>query len=235
MLQLKRYVPFCIFVCTAVILGAVLLSRGASLLAVDAEALPERHTVVIDPGHGGEDGGAISVTGLHESQLNLEISLRLNDLLHFFGIRTRMIRQSDVSVYTEGETVAQKKVSDIHQRVRLANETPNALLLSIHQNHFSQSQYRGAQVFYAAGSDKWAELVQSSIATHLDTKNHRQCKAASDIYLLEHVNCPAILVECGFLSNSAEELLLRDSSYQKKLAAAIAGGVLAYLEDTNEV
>lgn len=231
----KKYVPFCLFVCAAVITGAILLSRIASVASMQVSAASAAPTIVIDAGHGGEDGGAVSVTGLRESQLNLEISLRLNDLLHFLGMNTKMIRTEDISVYTQGESIAQKKVSDIHERVRLVEETPNALLLSIHQNHFSQSKYRGAQVFYAQDSRELAEAIQSMIVNHLDTNNHRECKPASDIYLLEHIHCPAALVECGFLSNPAEELLLRDETYQKKLAAAVACGVIQYLEAANEV
>ena len=217
------------------ITGAILLSRIASVASMQVSAASAAPTIVIDAGHGGEDGGAVSVTGLRESQLNLEISLRLNDLLHFLGMNTKMIRTEDISVYTQGESIAQKKVSDIHERVRLVEETPNALLLSIHQNHFSQSKYRGAQVFYAQDSRELAEAIQSMIVNHLDTNNHRECKPASDIYLLEHIHCPAALVECGFLSNPAEELLLRDETYQKKLAAAVACGVIQYLEAANEV
>lgn len=192
-------------------------------------------TLVIDAGHGGEDGGAISVTGVRESTLNLEISLRLNDLLHFLGVRTEMIRTADVSVYTEGTTIAQKKVSDIHNRVAMVNRTPDALLVSIHQNQFSESQYRGAQVFYAQGSQELAELLQSELAAQVDPRNHRQCKQAKGIYLLEHISCPAVLIECGFLSNPAEEALLRDAAYQKKLACAIACTLVSYLEEAHEV
>ncbi len=235
MSDFKKFAPFYLFLCTAVVLGAVLLSRvstGISLLADGPIASP---TIVIDPGHGGEDGGAVSVTGVRESQLNLEISLRLNDLLRFLGAQTKLIRAADISIYTEGNTIAQKKVSDIHQRVRIVNETPNAYLLSIHQNQFSQSKYRGAQVFYAKGSEALAEIIQNTIAAQIDPNNHRVSKPASKIYLLEHISCPAVLVECGFLSNPEEELLLRDATHQKKLAAAIACSVLAHLEASNEV
>ena len=235
MSNVKKYVPFYLFICTAVILGAVLLSRLSSAVSLNVSAPITTPTIVIDPGHGGEDGGAVSITGIHESQLNLEISLRLNDLLQFLGAETKMIRTTDISVYTEGNTIAQKKVSDIHERVRIVEETPNALLVSVHQNHFSQSQYRGAQVFYAEGCQELAQNIQSTIAAHVDKNNHRECKPSSDVYLLEHISCPAVLVECGFLSNPEEELLLRDSAYQKKLAAAIACSVLEYLEAVNEV
>ena len=231
----KKSVGFYLFVCAAVIMSAMLLSRVGSAVAVFSTETRTAPIVIIDAGHGGEDGGAISVTGVRESTLNLEISQRLNDLLHFLGIQTKMIRTEDVSVYTEGETIAQKKVSDIHNRVAMVAQTPNALLVSIHQNKFSESRYRGAQVFYAEGSQALAELLQSELAEQVDPKNHRECKQAKGIYLLEHIPCPAVLIECGFLSNPAEEALLRDAAYQKKLASVIACTLASHLEEANEV
>lgn len=230
----KKYGIFYIFVCAAVLLSAAMLSRLGSTIAVSSAQEPSP-VVVIDAGHGGEDGGAISVSGVRESGINLEISLRLNDMLRFLGVDTRMIRTEDVSVYTEGETIAQKKVSDIRNRVAFVRDTPNALLVSIHQNHYSEGKYRGAQVFYAAGSEALAERLQAVLITQVDPDNHRVCKPAQDVYLMEHVSCPAVLIECGFLSNYAEEQLLRDPTYQKKLAAAVAGGLLTYLEEPNEI
>lgn len=233
----KKYVVFSIVISFAVIVGAFFVSRLGSAVAAWTADMPICPIVVIDPGHGGEDGGAISVTGIRESSLNLEISQRLNDFLNFMGIRTQMIRQTDISVYTEGDTIAQKKVSDIRQRVHIVETTPNALLISIHQNNFSQAQYRGAQVFYAAtdGSSDLAEQLQHMLALHVDRNNHRQCKQAQDIYLMKHVSCTAVLIECGFLSNYDEEQLLKDACYQKKLAAAIGCCIYNYLEAPNEV
>lgn len=234
----RKYFGFYLFVCAAAILGALLLSRAGSAVAVAVSAEEPAPVVVIDAGHGGEDGGARSCTGVQESGINLEIALRLNDLMHFLGMQTRMIRTTDCSVYTEGaRTISEKKVSDIHNRVRMVEETSGALLVSIHQNNFPEGKYRGAQVFYAKteGSRELAEQTQSYLAVHVDPKNHRECKSAQDIYLLKHVSCTAILVECGFLSNPGEEQLLRDAAYQKKLAAAICCSVIDYLEAQNEV
>lgn len=231
----KKSIGFYAFVCAVAILGAMLFSRAGSAIAVLSQTETAGPIVVIDAGHGGEDGGAVSVTGVSESNINLEISLRLNDFLHFIGVETKMIRTGDISVYTEGTTIAQKKVSDIHNRVNTIEQTPNALLVSIHQNKFSQSQYRGAQVFYAAKGKELAEALQATLAEQVDPNNHRQCKQAKDVYLMSHISCPAVLVECGFLSNPAEEALLRDAGYQKKLAAAIGCSVAEYLEEANEV
>lgn len=233
---MKSYGWICFFLCSALIVGALAVSRITSAVAVAGE-MPTAVTVVIDAGHGGEDGGAISVTGAHESGINLQIALRLNDLLRLLGRRTVMIRTADVSVHTEGTTIAQKKVSDIRNRVRTVEAVHNALLVSIHQNQFQESKYRGAQVFYAKteGSQALAELLQAQLSEQLDPNNHRQCKKSDGVYLMEHISCPAVLVECGFLSNAAEEALLRDETYQKKLSAVIAGAINSYSEENHEV
>lgn len=206
----------------------ILGNRAITTLAESSIIHP---CVIIDAGHGGVDGGAVSCTGVYESQINLEIAQRLDDLFHLLGIQTVMIRDTDRSVYTEGETIAAKKVSDIKERVRIANTTPQALYLSIHQNHFSDSRYSGAQVFYntQSGSRELAEALQSAMRAHLTPKNKRQCKKTSGVYLMEHINCCGVLIECGFLSNPTEETNLRDSGYQKQLACVIATTTSQYL------
>lgn len=195
------------------------------------EPLPDRKCVIIDAGHGGVDGGATSCTGVLESQINLQIALRLNDLMHLLGIQTQMIRTDDRSVYTEGETIAAKKVSDLKQRVRIVNGAENAVLVSIHQNHFSDDRYHGAQVFYAAapGSAELAKAMQSSLVTALNPGSKRGIKKADSIYLLEKINCTGILIECGFLSNHEEEAKLRGTRYQQQLCCVIAAVCSRYL------
>lgn len=201
--------------------------------ALQASAAP---VIIIDPGHGGEDGGAISCTGVQESQLNLEISLRLNDLCHLLGMSTRMVRTQDKAVYSQGcTTISEKKVSDLKNRVALVNDTPGALLVSIHQNMFSDPKYSGAQVFYAdtAGSKALAQAIQSLLCQQVDPDNRRECKPASAVYLMEHIRCTGVLIECGFLSNADEEQLLRTPDYQKKLACAICAGLYPYITEEN--
>lgn len=194
--------------------------------------LEREYTVVIDAGHGGEDGGATSCTGVLESRINLEVALKLNDLLHLLGYNTRMIRTTDISVYSEGSTISQKKVSDLKERVRIVNETDNGVLISIHQNTFSDSRYTGAQVFYGAAEDSraLAEVLQEAFVRTLNTENNRGIKKADGIYLMERILCPGILVECGFLSNPDEEALLRNGDYQNKLCCVIAASVGNYLD-----
>ncbi|MBQ8834548.1 MAG: N-acetylmuramoyl-L-alanine amidase [Oscillospiraceae bacterium] len=196
--------------------------------------MEREHCIVIDAGHGGIDGGATSCTGKLESTFNLEIALRLNDLLHFLGYETKMIRTTDTSVYTKGETIAQKKISDLKERVRMVNETENALLVSIHQNNFSDGRYSGAQIFYAdtEGSQLLAKQLQDAFVSTLNPGSNRQSKQSSGVYLMEHIDCTGVLVECGFLSNAQEEAKLRSPDYQQRLCCVIAATMIRFLSNT---
>lgn len=228
-----KWTLFYLLTIGAVLLGVHIGDRAVTVLS---ESLSRAGAVriVIDPGHGGVDGGATSCTGNLESAYNLEIALRLNDLFRLLGYDTRMIRTEDISVYTKGETIAQKKVSDLKERVRIANESENTLLVSIHQNIFPDSQYSGAQVFYPAteGSKGLAESLQSAFVETLNPGSHRRAKKSSGIYLLEHIQCPGILVECGFLSNPREAALLDMPEYQQRVCCVIAAAVSSYLSNT---
>ncbi len=193
--------------------------------------LERDHTIVIDAGHGGVDGGATSCTGVLESKFNLDVCLKLNDLFHLLGYNTCMIRTEDVSVYTSGETIAAKKVSDLRQRVRIVNETEQALLVSIHQNTFSDSRYHGPQVFYGLNGEgeALAKLLQKALSGALNQESNRMAKRAEGVYLMEHINSTGVLIECGFLSNPEEEAKLRSGAYQKKLCCVIAATVGQFL------
>lgn len=209
---------------------------GSRAVTVMEEAVPPKFEkcIIIDAGHGGLDGGAISCTGISESTYNLEISLRLRDLLRLLGYRVEMIREKDISVYTKGETIAQKKASDLKHRVEIVENQNNSLLVSIHQNSFSDSQYSGAQVFYAntEGSKQLSEELQHVFCTTLNPNSRRQAKKSTGIYLMEHVQCPAILIECGFISNSVEEARLRNPQYQKNLCCVISHVLAKNLSNT---
>lgn len=189
-------------------------------------------TLILDAGHGGEDGGAVSLSGVPESAVNLAVTRRLDLLLGLFGVPGVMLRQEDVSLHNDSaKTLREKKVSDLKNRVTAIESEPDAWLISIHQNTFSERRYHGAQVFFAPtdGSQALAETMQETLRVTLDPENHRVCKPIPDtIYLMSHISCPAILVECGFLSNPEEERLLTSPGYQTKLAAALAGGWLAH-------
>ena len=196
------------------------------------------YTVGVGAGHGGEDGGATSISGVQESQINLEIARRTDTFLAFLGFPTKMIRESDTAIYdAAAETISEKKASDLKNRVQMANQTPGAVLISIHQNMFEDGRYSGAQVFYAAteSSRELAEGMQETLRSAVDPDNQRQIKPAETVYLMNHIQCPGILIECGFLSNEAEDLLLQDGDYQKKLALAIGVGINGWAaEEQNE-
>lgn len=213
----------------------VAVRLGSRAVTVITQELPFHHSrcIIIDAGHGGEDGGAISCTGRLESAINLEISLRLQDLLHLLGHKTKMIRNEDISVYTSGTTIAQRKVSDLRHRVQIVNETENALLVSIHQNQFTDSRYSGAQVFWAAaqGSKILAQNLQSAFVATVNSGSNRAAKPSSGVYLMDRVHCTAILVECGFLSNPTEEAKLASPIYQRKISCIIASAICNFLSE----
>lgn len=189
--------------------------------------------IILDAGHGGEDSGAVSESGLLEKDVNLDICLTLEKLLKQSGFSTKMIRSEDVSVHTNhGETIRERKVSDIHNRTDIANADKNNILVSIHQNHFSQEKYKGTQVFYSKNSlnsSKLAESIRISVTSLLQQENTRECKKSSGVYLLDKVTVPAVIVECGFLSNQEESDLLADSEYRDEMAYSIYLGILEYM------
>ena len=212
-----------IFVFGGLILFGILGDRGATAASLTAP-LENRHCFIIDAGHGGIDGGAVSCTGVHESKLNLEISLRLNDLMHLLGYDTKMIRTEDISIYTQGNSIAGRKASDLKERVRIVNETENGILLSIHQNHYSDSIYSGGQMFYPKTEDsqELANLLQTAFVTSLNPGSNRKAKPVEGLYLMKHIQKTGVLIECGFLSNYQEEYQLRQPDYQKNICCVIA-------------
>ena len=211
--------------------AAVATSKVVTVLSQNAP-ITGRTRIIIDAGHGGVDGGATSCTGVLESGINLEIAVKLNDLLHLLGYDTIMIRTTDTSIHTHGETIAAKKISDLKERVRIANQTEKAVLISIHQNQFNDSRYSGAQVFYArtAGSEQLAKQMQTTFIQTLNPGSKRQVKKASGIYLMEHIQCTGVLIECGFLSNPEEEANLRKGEYQNNICCVLASACSQYLQ-----
>lgn len=191
---------------------------------------PENPVYLIDPGHGGEDGGAVAADGTTESALNLEIALRLRDILRFCGRPTAMTRSEDAAIYSPGmETLRQKKASDLKNRVSMANQLEKGVLISIHQNALPQSpSVHGAQVFYntVSGAEEIADRIQQQLNEVINLHKAKESKPIPDsIYLMKHTEIPAVLVECGFLSNGEETILLRQAAHQKKLSLAIAAGI----------
>lgn len=206
--------------------GGILLSGLGRGGGAPAFARMTHQTLVIDPGHGGEDGGAVAADGATESQINLAIALELDQLMGFYGVPAVLTRSEDVSIHDESAgTLREKKVSDLHNRVALINGIPNATLISIHQNAAPNPRFQGIQVFYReeALSRPLAQKVQETMVRTLAPAKQRAAQRVdSSVYLMEHVSCRAILVECGFLSNPEEARLLQESAYQRKLAMVLA-------------
>ena len=221
----------CIVPCYVAALGLCLFFSiaGSKTITTLVENTPlsNRICIAIDAGHGGIDGGAESVTGIPESHINLEIAQRLDDLLHLLGYKTYMLRNADTSLHTDGNTIGAQKISDLKHRVNLVEEQEVDLLVSIHQNTFSDKRYSGAQVFYTQKQESidLAQMLQSNFTQFLNPGSNRKSKPAKGIFLMEKIPCPGILVECGFLTNIQEEALLRTDTYQKKICSIIAATI----------
>ena len=224
------FLPFYLLICIITIGIANFGSKAVTVIRENQPVERER-CIIIDAGHGGIDGGATSCTGVLESKINLEIAKRFNDLVQFLGYDTRMIRTTDISVYTQGSTIAAQKISDLKERVRIGNETPGALYVSIHQNTFSDSRYGGAQVFYGESQESrnLAAVLQSKFIETVNPGSHRSPKNSKGIYLMQNLSCTAVLIECGFLSNPKEEALLRENRYQKYLCSVIASVISNFI------
>lgn len=215
-----------------VLLLALTISRLNGLLepAMVPSMIWRARPLILDAGHGGEDGGAVSLTGVPESRINLAIVLKLRDVLGLYGVDPILLREEDISLHDEGaDTLREKKRSDLKNRVEAIEAVEDGVLLSIHQNTYPSGRYCGAHVFYAPteGSQPLAEHFQNSIKSALQPDNERAVKQIPDtVYIMNHVSCPAVLIECGFLTNPDEEVLLRNEDYQRKLAAVVTAAWL---------
>ncbi len=188
-------------------------------------------TLVLDAGHGGFDGGAVSPNGVTEQAINLHVTKKVEALAGLFAIPTKLTRPDDNALdYQPGRAVRENKVADIKARQRICEQVENPVFLSIHLNKFEQAKYFGAQVFYGeknADSKGIAEAIQESLKSGIPNGNHRVAKPAGDsVYLMRTLTCPALIVECGFLSNPDEEARLVQEPYQTRLAVCIMAGYL---------
>ena len=223
-------------ICMLAAAGIWILREAAwekSLPVFSASGRRDAVTVVLDPGHGGEDGGAVSPEGIEESGLNLSIAQRIRDLLCLTGCRVVMTRTDDVSIGDNTlSTVRARKASDIRKRVEIVNGTEDAVLLSVHQNSLPSSPVtHGAQTFWnrQEGGEALAKLIQASLNAEINAGNEKRAYPMGEgVYLMKHAEAAGALVECGFLSNAWEAIRLTEAAYQKELAAAIAAGYLRY-------
>lgn len=210
--------------------------RERYIAAMNQEKPTDTPIMIIDPGHGGADGGAVSVTGGKESEINLSIALKAELLSAFFGVDTVLTRTDEEIDYPfDCDTIRKKKVYDTKTRVELINSYQNAILVSIHQNNFSDSSVYGAQVFFRTPDDSFqlSENITENLTLFADLVRE-PVKISNSIYIFSNIKCPAVMVECGFLSNPEENELLNTENYQNKLAISILTGYLKSCGGTNE-
>ncbi len=191
------------------------------------------YTIIIDAGHGGEDGGAVAHDGTLEKDINLDVAIKLKSLLKLYGYNVVMTRETDIMTCDENlKTIRARKISDIRNRLKIINKYENSIFVSVHQNKFSDSSQNGIQVFYSKNnpdSKILADAIQASAVSVLQPENKRLTKkSGTDIYLLYHSKTPSVLVECGFISNDAELDLLKSEEYRFKMATVIADGIIKY-------
>ncbi len=189
--------------------------------------------IVLDAGHGGEDSGTVAADGTYEKDLNLQMTVKIGQMLSDQGFTVVYTRTTDTLLYGEEENVkGLRKISDLKNRVKIADEYPDGLFVSVHMNSFSSSKCEGLQVYYGMKNEKsqmLASSIQSAVVRDLQNDNKRQVKSGNDIYVLENALNEAVLIECGFLSNESECQKLKDEDYQKKLSFAIVCGIVEYI------
>lgn len=240
--KLKIYICYSTTILCVFLFGALLYAAfNDNNIQVKTAAAYEQElpTIIIDAGHGGEDSGAVA-NGLLEKDINLDIAIKLRDFLTSAGYTVIMTRETDISIYdSSASTTREKKVSDLENRLSIINSSENNILISIHQNKFEQTQYYGAQIFYSANNSEsavLAEYVRQSVTGLLQPDNSRELKAADNtIYILNNATVPAIIVECGFLSNYDEAQKLSDDDYRTKMAFAVFCGFLDYQKENSNV
>ena len=228
-LTFKKWTALYVLLLAALFAGfALILWQGSAVNASKNLALAEPFVLVIDPGHGGMDGGAVAEDGTTEAEINLALGLELEDLARFLGLDTEMTRREDVSIHDPAaSTVRAQKASDLKNRAALVNAIPGALLVSIHQNSLPQARgVHGAQAFYNGGAEALAQAVQEALNAAINDRPKEPRAAGDGVYLMAHTEAPAVLVECGFMSNAQETELLKTPAHRTRLAVTILAGVL---------
>ena len=239
-MKIRRFVfLFLVVFFLSVFIALMVTSTSRVTLQMDAMPVEPLPRVILDAGHGGEDGGAVSADGTSEKAINLSIAQKTNDLLRLFGFETQMTRTDDNDISEEGDTIRERKLSDMKKRLSIFNSSADNTIISIHQNKFSNTTSHGTQVFYSPNNDNSSALAESihcSVKAQLQPDNERKCKPSDDgIYLLKNTTQPAVIVECGFLSNREECARLADEGYQKQMSFAITTGFLDYFNTNKDV
>lgn len=233
----RQLILFTIIALTSiVIISAIFVGCNTAVTASTTKSSPP--TIVIDAGHGGEDGGAVASDGTNEKNINLKIAEKLNSFFLSGGYKTEMIRTDDTAIYDKNtESIKSKKVSDMHNRLKIFNKNSNRVIISIHQNKFEQEKYSGTQIFYSPNNENsrlLAKNIQSSVTGMLQPDNTRENKKADkNIYLLYNCTNPSVIVECGFISNPSELKKLKTDEYQTQMAFSIFCGCLEYISNSS--
>lgn len=213
------------------LVGVFFLARqGAAVVSSSTTAKEAGTCIVVDAGHGGDDPGKVGINGVLEKDLNLQIALKLKDLLEKDGMKVVLTREGDAGLYDAGAD--NKKVQDMRRRCEIITEAKPVFTISIHQNSYPDETIKGAQCFYFGQSEEGKELaetIQENLKLQLDKENHRMAKANESYYLLKKTPTPTVIVECGFLSNSKEAELLMTDKYQQKVAQAVYMGAVQFL------
>lgn len=227
-----------------IIIAVIALAVLLCIYIISPKAVPTMNILIsdkiigIDPGHGGIDSGAVGLSGIEEDDINLKIALKLKDIIVKNGGRVVLTRETDEGLYTdESKTLKEMKTEDLHRRKEIILEGNCDILISIHLNSFQQSKYYGAQTFYGKDnleSQKLAFSIQKQLREELDKNNKRVPQELEDVFLINDMGIPSVLVECGFLSNPNEEKLLTDEEYQRRIALAIYNGIVKYLIEAGQ-
>lgn len=231
------YALFSFMLCLYVFALFPLLFAGDQNDGLIAVTLPLKNqkTIVLDAGHGGEDCGAIGKNGVYEKDLNLAIATELGHQLTDLGYNVVFTRTEDRLLYNEDENIkGLRKIYDLKNRVRIADSYDDVIFISIHMNAFSDEKYSGLQVFYSKNdttSQRLAQAIQKQVTEKLQPSNRRSIKAGDGLYLMENLRCPAVLIECGFLTNLNECEKLCEKEYQKQLCFSILCGIISSIEE----
>ena len=229
-----RFLAFLLFlsILMAILFGIAETTRQKTDLdVVNKEPSHSPKTVILDAGHGGEDGGASSADGMLEKDLNLALVLTMRDILAANGVEVILTRDTDTLLYDRNVNFeGRKKKLDADARLKIAKETADAVFVSIHMNTYPLPSCQGVQVWYSANNEASKEVatsVRNVTQELLQPENDREIKkSGSNVYILRHIECPAILIECGFLSSPEEAALLADASYRQQLALVLCMGIL---------
>ncbi|MBE6537475.1 MAG: cell wall hydrolase [Ruminococcaceae bacterium] len=235
----KRLCAIAYLVCVVLLYSVcfIKLSENAKASAkyITAASQTNKKTVILDAGHGGEDSGAIGSDNVYEKDLNLEITFKLGEYLSAAGYNVVYTRTEDKLLYTEEQNIkGMRKINDLKNRMKIANSYDDAIFVSIHMNSYGAAECSGLQVYYGVESEKsraLAEKVQSETVKRIQQNNKRKVKSGNGIYLLENSINPAILIECGFLSNPEECKKLSEKEYQKELSFSILCGIIEYIKE----